>query len=119
MTINYSVVNQVDPVTGEKTCVALIDVRTTAEYFWVGTCGKIESITTTSNSHRVDTFYAEFSCFPRERKITHLFRYRQPEFAAASNGGRYINSAAVLFDDFIGNIKAQPVPLCPLVEKNQ
>jgi rhodanese-related sulfurtransferase len=43
-----SVVNQVDPATGEDKRVALIDVRTTAEYFWVGACGKVESITTTS-----------------------------------------------------------------------
>lgn len=43
-----AVVQQVDPATGEKARVALIDVRTTAEYFWVGACGKVERITTTS-----------------------------------------------------------------------
>lgn len=43
-----AVVKQIDPVTGENMRVALIDVRTTAEYFWVGACGKVDSITTTS-----------------------------------------------------------------------
>lgn len=43
-----AVVKQVDPATGANAHVALIDVRTTAEYFWVGACGKVESITTTS-----------------------------------------------------------------------
>ena len=42
-----AVVKQVDPATGENMRVALIDVRTTAEYFWVGACGKVQSITTT------------------------------------------------------------------------
>ncbi len=45
-----AVVKQVDPATGENMRVALIDVRTTAEYFWVGACGKVESITTTSGN---------------------------------------------------------------------
>ncbi|MGD8833424.1 MAG: hypothetical protein PVJ19_00745, partial [Desulfobacteraceae bacterium] len=40
-----AVAKQVDPATGEKKSVALIDVRTTAEYYWVGACGKVESIT--------------------------------------------------------------------------
>lgn len=43
-----AVVNQVDPATGENMRVALIDLRTAAEYFWVGACAKVESITTTS-----------------------------------------------------------------------
>ena len=43
-----AVVQQVDPRTGAKARVALVDVRTTAEYFWVGACGKVERITTTS-----------------------------------------------------------------------
>jgi len=48
-----AVVNQKDPATGEAASVALIDVRTTAEYFWVGACGKVESIVTTSEKEYV------------------------------------------------------------------
>ncbi len=43
-----AVVTQVDPNTGEEARVALVDVRTTAEYYWIGACGKVESITTTT-----------------------------------------------------------------------
>lgn len=39
-----AVVKQVDPTTGAAARVALIDLRTTAEYFWVGACAKVESI---------------------------------------------------------------------------
>lgn len=41
-----AVAKQLDPNTGKEARVALIDVRTTAEYFWVGACGKVESIVT-------------------------------------------------------------------------
>ena len=36
--------NQVDPVTGEAANVAIVDVRTTAEYHWVGTCAQVDKI---------------------------------------------------------------------------
>lgn len=36
--------NQVDPVTGEAANVAIVDVRTTAEYYWVGTCAQVDRI---------------------------------------------------------------------------
>ena len=36
--------NQVDPVTGDAASVAIVDVRTTAEYYWVGTCAKVDRI---------------------------------------------------------------------------
>ncbi len=67
-----AVVKQVDPVSGENTRVALIDVRTTAEYFWVGACGKVESITTTSgmeftpHNGKVVTKWGNFLCFEVE-----------------------------------------------------
>jgi rhodanese-related sulfurtransferase len=41
-----AVVQQKDPGTGEDARVALIDVRTAAEHFWVGACGKVESVVT-------------------------------------------------------------------------
>jgi rhodanese-related sulfurtransferase len=41
-----AVVQQKDPGTGEDARVALIDVRTAAEHFWVGACGKVERIVT-------------------------------------------------------------------------
>lgn len=44
-----AVANQKDPSTGEDARVALIDVRTSAEYFWVGACAKVNSITTANN----------------------------------------------------------------------
>lgn len=48
-----AVVKQVDPSTGENTRVALVDVRTSAEYFWVGACAKVESILTTSGKEMI------------------------------------------------------------------
>ncbi|MCP4745573.1 MAG: hypothetical protein GY874_05435 [Desulfobacteraceae bacterium] len=45
-----AVVNQVDPNTGENARAALIDVRTSAEYYWAGACGKVESILTASGN---------------------------------------------------------------------
>jgi len=44
-----AVANQKDPNTGDDARVALIDVRTSAEYFWVGACAKVNSITTGNN----------------------------------------------------------------------
>jgi len=41
--------NQVDPATGYSANVAIVDVRTTAEYYWVGTCAKVDKIITTED----------------------------------------------------------------------
>ena len=38
--------NQEDPVTGILANVAIVDVRATAEHYWVGTCGQVDSIIT-------------------------------------------------------------------------
>ena len=38
--------NQEDPVTGDPANVAIVDVRTTAEYHWVGTCAQVDTIIT-------------------------------------------------------------------------
>ena len=40
--------NQTDPLTGEPANVAIVDVRTTAEYFWLGTTAQVDSIVTKS-----------------------------------------------------------------------
>lgn len=67
-----AVVKQVDPATGQNARVALIDVRTTAEYYWVGACGKVESITTTSGKEflphngKVVMKWGNFLCFKVE-----------------------------------------------------
>ncbi len=39
--------NQEDPETGLPANVAIVDVRTTAEYHWVGTCAQVDTIITT------------------------------------------------------------------------
>ena len=39
--------NQEDPETGLPANVAIVDVRTTAEYYWVGTCAQVDTILTT------------------------------------------------------------------------
>ena len=39
--------NQVDPLAGGAANVAIVDVRTTAEYHWVGTCAQVDKIITT------------------------------------------------------------------------
>ncbi|MDL1983829.1 MAG: hypothetical protein LWX54_06495 [Deltaproteobacteria bacterium] len=39
--------NQEDPRTGASAVVAIVDVRTTAEYYWVGTCAQVDTILTT------------------------------------------------------------------------
>lgn len=76
-----AVVQQVDPATGAAARVALIDVRTTAEYYWVGACGKVESITTTSGKEyfpingKVEMKWGQFLSFKVEvarRHHTHL-----------------------------------------------
>ena len=39
--------NQEDPISGDPSNVAIVDVRTTAEYYWVGTCAQVDTIITT------------------------------------------------------------------------
>ena len=43
-----SVARQIDPLTGAEATVALIDVRTAAEIFWVGAPARVDSIVTVS-----------------------------------------------------------------------
>jgi rhodanese-related sulfurtransferase len=38
---------QTDPISGESTSVALVDVRSRAEYFWVGSACQVDKIVTT------------------------------------------------------------------------
>ena len=38
--------NQEDPITGYIANVAIVDIRTTAEYYWVGTCAQVDKIIT-------------------------------------------------------------------------
>ena len=38
--------NQVDPITDDPANVAIVDVRTMAEHYWVGTCAKVVRIIT-------------------------------------------------------------------------
>lgn len=38
--------NQEDPVTGIPANVAIVDIRATAEYYWVGTCAQVDKIIT-------------------------------------------------------------------------
>jgi rhodanese-related sulfurtransferase len=68
-----AVVQQVDPETGEDARVALIDVRTTAEYFWVGACGKVECIVKTCgrelvpHNGKVVLKWGNYLCFSVKR----------------------------------------------------
>jgi rhodanese-related sulfurtransferase len=43
-----AVQTQTDPITGEVKNIALVDVRTRAEYFWVGTACQVDKIITTN-----------------------------------------------------------------------
>ncbi|MBT9438707.1 MAG: hypothetical protein GAS50_05905, partial [Desulfobacterales bacterium] len=36
--------NQEDPLSGDPANIAIVDVRTTAEYYWVGTCAQVDKI---------------------------------------------------------------------------
>ena len=38
--------NQEDPATGYPARVAIVDIRSTGEHYWVGTCGQVDSIVT-------------------------------------------------------------------------
>lgn len=38
--------NQEDPMTGDNANVVIVDIRTTAEHYWVGTCAQVETIVT-------------------------------------------------------------------------
>jgi hypothetical protein len=69
-----AVVKQVDPATGEKKSVALIDVRTTSEYYYVGGCSNVKSITTERFSeifHCVH-FIVRFNCVCRHKMLMTL-----------------------------------------------
>ena len=39
-------IDQVDPVSGYAAKVLIVDVRTKAEYYWIGTCAKVDKIIT-------------------------------------------------------------------------
>jgi hypothetical protein len=36
--------NQEDPLSGDPANIAIVDVRTTAEYYWVGACAQVDKI---------------------------------------------------------------------------
>jgi rhodanese-related sulfurtransferase len=42
--------NQEDPISGDPANVAIVDVRTTAEYYWVGTCAQVDRIIRTKSN---------------------------------------------------------------------
>lgn len=42
-----AVVNQVDPDSRDPAVVRIVDIRTKAEYYWVGRCGRVTEIKTT------------------------------------------------------------------------
>lgn len=41
-----SYANQENPATGDPANVAIVDIRSTAEHYWVGTCAQVDSIVT-------------------------------------------------------------------------
>ncbi|MDY6986630.1 MAG: rhodanese-like domain-containing protein [Thermodesulfobacteriota bacterium] len=41
-----AVADQVDPVTGDPATVRIVDLRSAAEYYWVGTCAQVNRIVT-------------------------------------------------------------------------
>jgi len=41
-----AVADQVDPLTGAPASVRIVDVRSAAEYYWVGTCAQVDRIVT-------------------------------------------------------------------------
>lgn len=62
----WSVQTQTDPLTGEDASVALIDVRTRAEYFWVGAAAEVTSVTLTNGQIvEPDYGYAKISANSR------------------------------------------------------
>ncbi|MCP3871768.1 MAG: hypothetical protein GY699_01225 [Desulfobacteraceae bacterium] len=65
-----AVQSQTDPVTGEGTRVALVDVRTRAEYFWVGAACQVDEIITTK----------EESLYPDDGKVILTKNGRQVRF---------------------------------------
>ncbi|MCK5229603.1 MAG: hypothetical protein KAR13_05015 [Desulfobulbaceae bacterium] len=46
--------NQEDPVTGDNANVVIVDIRTTAEYHWVGTCAQVTLLTRRGNEINPD-----------------------------------------------------------------
>jgi hypothetical protein len=49
--------NQEDPISGDPANVAIVDDRTTAEYYWVGTCAQVDRIITTKKILNVTIRY--------------------------------------------------------------
>lgn len=41
-----AVADQVDPLTGDSATVRIVDLRTAAEYYWIGTCAQVNRIVT-------------------------------------------------------------------------
>ena len=68
--------NQTDPLTGESASVAIVDVRTTAEYFWLGTTAQVDSIVTKSGK--------EF--LPHNGKVKMRLGSRYLKFKVEKNG---------------------------------
>jgi len=76
--------NQEDPISGEGANVAIVDVRTTAEYYWVGTCAQVDTILTTKGEEitpdngkvilRANSRILEFEVDgePRALKVKHV-----------------------------------------------
>jgi len=62
--------NQVDPLSGEPATVAIVDVRTKAEYFWVGTPAQVDAVVTKSGQELI----------PYNGKVTLRFGSRVLEF---------------------------------------
>ena len=48
-----SYADQLDPISGEEARVAIVDVRTTAEYYWVGSPARVDRIITISGEEIV------------------------------------------------------------------
>lgn len=51
-----AVQTQTDPISGDEAIVALVDVRTRAEYFWVGAACQVDEIITTKGKSIVPDF---------------------------------------------------------------
>jgi len=41
-----AVADQIDPVTGDPATVRIVDLRSAAEYYWVGACAQVNRIVT-------------------------------------------------------------------------
>lgn len=52
-----AIADQKDPDTGEDAMVKLVDIRSAAEHYWVGTCAKVKGIWTTNDPDTEDPNY--------------------------------------------------------------